>query len=43
MTVRKFTISLPEELDRTVRIAAAASGLSVLAWLAHAAAKVAVE
>ncbi|MGH3852941.1 MAG: hypothetical protein ACRDR6_05470 [Pseudonocardiaceae bacterium] len=43
MTARKFTISLPEELDRTVRIAASASGLSVSAWLAHAAAKVVVE
>ncbi len=43
MTVRKFTISLPEELDRTVRIAASAAGLSVSAWLAQAAARVAVE
>ncbi len=43
MTVRKLTISLPEELDRTVRIAASAAGLSVSAWLAHAAARVAVE
>ncbi|MDQ4010051.1 MAG: hypothetical protein M3228_04990 [Actinomycetota bacterium] len=43
MTVRKLTISLPEELDRTVRIAASAAGLSVSAWLAQAAARVAVE
>jgi predicted transcriptional regulator len=43
MTVRKLTISLPEELDRTVRIAASAAGLSVSAWLAQAAAQVAVE
>lgn len=43
MTTRKFTISFPEELDRTVRIAASAAGLSVSAWLAQAAARVAVE
>jgi hypothetical protein len=43
MTARKFTISFPEELDRTVRIAASAAGLSVSAWLAQAAARVAVE
>ncbi len=43
MTVRKLTISLPEELDHTVRIAASAAGLSVSAWLAKAAAQAAVE
>jgi hypothetical protein len=43
MIVRKFTILLPEELDRTVRIAASAAGLPVSAWLAQAAAQVAVE
>lgn len=43
MTARKFTISLPEELDRTVRIAASTAGLSVSAWLAHAAAQAAAE
>ncbi|MFN2495547.1 MAG: hypothetical protein ABR608_06540 [Pseudonocardiaceae bacterium] len=43
MTARKFTISLPEEIDRAVRIAASAAGLSVSAWLAQAAARVALE
>ena len=43
MTARKFTISLPEELDRTVRLAASAAGLSVSAWLAQAAARTAAE
>lgn len=43
MTARKFTISLPEDLDRTVRSAAAAAGVSVSAWLAQAAAQAAFE
>jgi predicted transcriptional regulator len=43
VTVHKFTISLPDELDRTVRNAAEAAGLSVSAWLAQAAARMVAE
>ena len=37
MTVRKFTISVPEGIDQEIRDAAAAEGVPVSTWIAHAA------
>lgn len=42
-TARKFTISLPEDLDRTVADRRRGGRVSVSAWLAQAAAQVAFE
>jgi metal-responsive CopG/Arc/MetJ family transcriptional regulator len=36
MTVRKFTISLPEELYADIERLAERDGLSISAWIAHA-------
>ncbi len=43
MTAKKFTISVPEEIDAAIRQAAEAEGLPVSAWIAQAAAKAADE
>lgn len=37
MTARKFTISVPEEIDREIRKAAETEGVPVSAWIAHVA------
>ena len=37
MTVRKLSISVPPEVDETIKAAAADQGISVSAWLAEAA------
>jgi hypothetical protein len=37
MTTRKFTISVPEGIDREIRQAAEAEGVPVSAWIARAA------
>jgi len=43
MPTRKFTISLPQDVDELVRLAAAAAGVPVSTWLAQAARRVAAE
>jgi hypothetical protein len=37
MTVRKLSISVPPEVEETIKAAAAAAGMPVSAWLAEAA------
>ena len=39
MTVRKLSISVPPEIEETIKAAAAEEGKSVSAWLAEAAAE----
>lgn len=42
MTVRRLSISVPPEVEESIRGAAAGAGLSVSAWLADVAARAAV-